>query len=122
MGLKEKIASAAENLNLTEKVFVSVGVNRKRMRPAPGTILVEALGANGETLILDTIKAPNAAPKGPWHVNGKPVTFVAVGDTGHAHQSFSCAIDECPFKLPEHIHSKVDLGATYINAWWSCED
>jgi len=122
MGLKEKIASAAETFNLTEKVFVSVNLDRRRMRPAPGTILVEVLGVNGETLILDTIKAPNAAPKGPWHVNGDPATFVTVGATGHAHQAFSCVIAKCPFNLPEHVHSKIDLGATHLNVWWSCEE
>jgi hypothetical protein len=122
MGLKERIASAAENLNLTERVFVSVGVDRKRMRPAPGTILVEVLGTRGETLTIDTFRAPSPAPKGPWHVNNKPATFVAVGETGNAHQAFSCGIDEFPVELPAHIRDKIDLGATSLNVWWSCED
>lgn len=122
MGLKERIASAAENLNLTEKVFVTVGIDRKRVHPAPGTILVEVLGAQGQTLTIDTFKAPKPAPKGPWHVNEKPATFVAVGETGNAHQAFNCSIDECPVELPENIRSKIELGATSLNVWWSCED
>ena len=122
MGLKERIAKAATDLNLTEQVFVTVGVNRKRMRPAKGTILVEVLGSSGETLIIDTIKAHEPAPKGPWHVSGKPTTYVCVGDTGHAHQTFSCTLDEIPFKLPDHILAKAELGATVFNIWWSCEE
>ena len=121
MGLKEAIAGAAERFNLTEQVFVTVGVDRKRMRPAPGTILVEVLGKSGETLTIDTFKAPEPAPRGPWHVNDKPTTFVSVGETGHTHQAFACGIDECPFDLPEHIRSKVELGAIALNVWWSCE-
>jgi len=122
MGLKDRIASVAEDLNLTEKVFVSVGVDRKRVHPAKGTILIEVLGASGETLILDTIKATEPAPRGPWHVAGKPTTYVCVGTTGHSHQAFACVLDEIPFQLPDHILAKVDLGATSFNIWWSCEE
>lgn len=122
MGLKEAISGAAEKFNLTEKVFVTVGLDRKRMRPAPGTILVEVLGKNGETLTIDTFKAPKPAPRWSWHVAGRPTTFVSVGQTGNAHQAFACGIDECPFDLPEHIRSKIELGATSLNVWWSCEE
>ena len=122
MGLREKIATAAENLNLTEKVYVTVGIDRKRVRPAPGTVLVEILGNSGETLTIDTIKAPHVAPKGPWHVNGKPCTYVCVGDTGHAHQAFHTLITDFPFDLPDHLRSKIELGASSLNVWWSCEE
>ena len=122
MGLREKIAHAAEQLNLTEKVYVTVGIDRKRVRPAPGTILVEVLGGNGETLTIDTIATDTPALRGAWHVNGKPCTYVQVGDTGHAHQAFRCSIEDTPFELPEHIRSKTELGAKYLNVWWSCED
>lgn len=122
MGLKEKIARAAENLNLTEQVYVTVGIDRKRVRPAPGTILVELRGNSGETLTIDTIKAPYPAPKGPWHAAGQPCTFVSVGDTGHTHQAFSTTIDKVPFELPEHLRSKIELGASSVNIWWSCEE
>lgn len=122
MGLKERIASAAEKFNLTEHVYVTVGIDRKRVRPAPGTILVELLGGSGETMAIDTIKAPHPAPRGPWHACGRPATFVSVGDTGFCHQAFSCTVDEAPFTLPQHLKEKLDLGAKGLNVWWSCED
>ena len=97
MGLKENLVSyAKERLDLTEQVFVTVGVDRKRMRPAPGTILVEILGNSGETLAIDTIKADKPAPHGPWHVNALPTTYVNVGDTGHGQTILN--------KRPHSVH------------------
>jgi hypothetical protein len=123
MGLKENLVSyAKERLDLTEQVFVTVGVDRKRMRPAPGTILVEILGNSGETLAIDTIKAAKPAPKGPWHVNELPTTYVSVGETGYGHQAFSCDFNHAPFELPDYLKQKASIGASRINVWWSCEE
>lgn len=121
MTLKEKIATAATNLNLTEQVFVTTGVDRRRMRPAPGTILLEVVSRHGETLILDSIPADKPAPRGPFYINGKPTTYVSVGVTGRAHQSFRFDLAYPPFPLPEHITEKARFGASHVNAWWSCE-
>lgn len=122
MGLRERIATAAENLNLTETVFVTTGVDRKRMRPAPGTILLEVVGRGGETLILDSIVADKPAPRGPFHIGDQPSTYVVVGATGNAHQTFRFMLAYPPFPLPEYITAKSKLGAAYVNAWWSCEE
>jgi len=122
MSLTEKIAQAAERLDLTEKVFVTTGVDRKRMRPAPGTILLEVVGRRGETLILDSIAADKPAPRGPYHVQGKPCTYVSVGETGYGHQSFSFDLSTPPFPLPDYILEKGKFGAAFVNAWWSCEE
>ena len=122
MGLKEKIARAATNLDLTEKVLVTTGVDRRRMRPAPGTILLEVVSRGGETLILDSIKSESPAPRGAFHMQGQPSTYISVGVTGHAHQAFRFDLAYPPFPLPEHITEKARLGASHVNAWWSCEE
>jgi len=122
MGLREKLTQAATNLDLTEKVFVTTGVDRKRMRPASGTILLEVVSRGGETLILDSIIAEKPAPRGAFHVDGKPATYVSVGVTGKAHQSFKFDLAHPPFPLPDHITEKARFGVAYVNAWWSCEE
>jgi hypothetical protein len=123
MALKEKLVSyAKERLDLKENVFVTVGVDRRRMRPAPGTILLEIMGHSGQTLAIDTIKADKRAPRGPWHVNGHPACYVNVGETGYSHQAFSCAFGALPFELPDYLKQKAALGASRVNVWWSCEE
>ena len=122
MSLKEKISRAATNLDLTEKVMVTTGVDRKRMRPAPGTILLEVVSRSGATLILDSIEAESRAPRGPFHVQGQPATYVEVGATDHAHQAFRFDLAHPPFPLPDYITAKARFGAAFVNCWWSCEE
>ncbi len=88
-------------------------------------MIVEMVSAGGSTLMIDTVKAPKPAPRGPWTVYpGNPATFVDVGSTGYCHQAFSFPVDlpEYPVKIPQHLLDKVALGARRVRVWWSCEE
>jgi hypothetical protein len=119
MGLKER-------LGLVETVHVGVGLDRRRVHPAPGTAVVELIDAHGNTLMMDLIKTENAAPRGPLRLsNGDPATFVIVphGSVEYAHQAFSFDLTKLPYplELPKHLLDKVQLGAERARVWWSCE-
>lgn len=119
MGVKER-------LGLVETVHVGVGLNRKRVRPSPGTAVVELLNATGDTLMMDILKVADPAPRGPMRLsNGSPSTFVIVphGPVEYAHQAFGFSLDEpeYPISLPQHLLDKISLGATNARIWWSCE-
>ena len=119
MGIKER-------LGLVETVHVGVGLNRKRVRPTPGTAVVELLNEHGDTLIMDILKVADAAPIGPLYIaNEAPATFVKVphGPIFHSHQAFVINLDNTPYPidLPQHLLDKIPLGATKARIWWSCE-
>jgi len=119
MGLKER-------LGLVEKVHVGVGLDRRRVHPAPGTAVVELLDTEGNTLMMDILRVDEPAPRGPLRLyDGSPATFVIVphGPVEYAHQSFSFALGKPPYPLdlPAHLLDKVKLGATRARVWWSCE-
>jgi len=119
MGFKER-------LGLVDTVHVGVGLNRSRVRPLPGTAVVELLDAHGDTLIMDILKVGDAAPRGPMHLpDGSPSTFVIVphGPVEYAHQAFAFNLNEpeFPIDLPQHLLDKIPLGAISARIWWSCE-
>jgi hypothetical protein len=119
MGFKER-------LGLVETVHVGVGMNRKRVRPTPGTAVVELLNETGDTLIMDILLVDDAAPAGPLRLsNGGVATYVRVphGSLFYSHQAFDFELDELPYpiELPQHLLDKISLGATKARIWWSCE-
>jgi hypothetical protein len=118
--------SIKERLGLVETVHVGVGLNRRRVRPTPGTAVVELLNANGDTLIMDILKVADPAPRGPLRIaNEDPATFVRVplGPIFQSHQAFVINLDNTPYPidLPQHLLDKIPLGATRARIWWSCE-
>jgi hypothetical protein len=115
-----------ERLGLIETVHVGVGLNRNRVRPTPGTAVVELLNEHGDTLIMDILQVADPAPQGPLHLVGSgPATFVRVphGPIFYAHQAFVIDLKNKPYpiELPEHLLDKIPLGATNARIWWSCE-
>lgn len=117
------MGSLKERLGLVEKIYVGVGLDRKRMRPPPGMAIVEVVGRNQHTFVVDTIIVDSPAPKGPFRVNGRPVTFVKDGPSGLSHQAFYLRFDEPDENniVPDHLRAKIELGAIGANVWWSCE-
>ena len=116
------MGSLKERLGFVETVYVGVGLDRTRMRPAPGTMIVELVDSGGNTLAVDMLAVDEPASPSPVRFNGKPATYVKVGKTGFRHQSFSYALDEpAPIDLPEHLKAKAQIGARRVNVWWSCE-
>lgn len=115
-----------ERLGLVETVHVGVGLNRRRVRPAPGTAVVELLDEHGNTLIMDILSVADPAPTGPLRLeDGTPATYVRVphGPKFYAHQAFGFSLDQKPYpiELPQHLLDKISLGATNARIWWSCE-
>jgi len=115
--------SLKERLGLVETVYVGVGLDRKRMRPPPGTAIIEIVGRNAHTFVVDTVLIDQPAPKGAFHVNTKPVTFVKDGPSGLCHQAFYLRFDEPDEHelIPQYLRDKVELGAIGARIWWSCE-
>jgi hypothetical protein len=115
--------SLKEKLGLTENVYVGVGLDRRRVRPPPGTMIIEMVDRGGNTLMIDTVPTEKQAPRGPFHVLGRPATYVQIGATGYAHQAFAFFVDEpeYPVEIPQHLLDKIELGAQKVRVWWSCE-
>lgn len=113
-----------EKLGLVEKIYVGVGRDRNRARPAPGTMLIELVDYHNHTLFMETVETSRPAPTGSWVPQaGNPSTFVRVGQTGWAHQAFQFQFDgDHPVKLPADLVAKAKkLGARRAYVWWSCE-
>ncbi len=104
------MGSLKERLGLVEKVYVGVGLDRKNMRPPPGMAIIEVVGRNSITFTVDTVLADKPAPKGAFHINSKPATFVKVGASGLCHQAFYLRFDEPDEHglVPEHLRSKIE--------------
>ena len=116
-----------ERLGLVETIHVGVGVDRRRMRPPPGCMIVEICDEAGNMLMLEVIPAEYPAPPGAgWSPESGPATFVSVGETGFCHQAFSYELDgvkpEYMPALPDRFMEKVNIGATRAYIYWSCEE
>ena len=118
--------SLKERLGLVEQIHVGVGVDRRRMRPPPGCMIVEICDEAGNMLMLEIIPAEYPAPKGSWSPESGPSTIVNVGDTGFSHQAFTFELNgvkpEYMPALPERFLEKVSIGAKRAYIYWSCEE
>ena len=120
------MSNLKERLGLIEKIHVGVGVDRRRMRPPPGCMIVEITDEAGNMLMLEVIEAEYPAPPGSWSPESGPSTIVNVGETGFSHQAFSFELGgvkpEYMPDLPDRFMEKVNIGATRAYVFWSCEE
>jgi hypothetical protein len=116
----------AEHFNFSENIVANAASGKAgAYSPAPGTAVLEVLSGNGIQLAMDTIRVNEPASPGAYHagINGDiPATFVRMGN-GQKHQMFEIPLTDewSPFKLPDPILAKREIGGQRLRIYWSCQ-
>ncbi len=111
----------AENFNYSDNLTTGMPAGSTgAYTPAPGTAVLEVLSGNRAVLTMDTVRVGSPAPKGPYHAGGVPATHVRPGN-GNEYQTFELPLDAAhPFKMPQSILDKKEIGGTILRIYWSC--